>query len=75
MLFSEDITPLKLLEEPRDLKHSRTLRTGLEHGPLKDKACTMEVKQCRNQEKTLHTLPLLTLVALSYLFPQMYSRR
>jgi hypothetical protein len=55
MRFSEVIIQPKLSVELQALKHSKTFKIGLEHGPLKDKVCFMELNQCKNQEKILNT--------------------
>lgn len=68
MLFSVGITQPRSLMELVGWKRSKTTLIGLVHGLLKDKACFMGVKQCRNQAKTLHTQLLLTPVHLNYPF-------
>ena len=51
MLYSVDITLPKLSVELKVSRLSKTSKTGLELGLLKDKVCTMELNQCNNQEK------------------------
>jgi len=75
MHFLEDITLLKLLVVLKVWRLSRTLRTGLVHGLLKDRECTMVERLCRNQEKTHHTQPLLILDHLNSQFLQMCLKK
>merc|ERR1712031_23124 len=59
----------------KDLKHSRTLRTGLELGLLRVKVCTMVVRLCKSQERTPHTQLSLILDPPSFPSHQMFSRK
>lgn len=55
MLSSEATTLVRLSKVLRDLRLSKTLRTGSEHGLLRDKECTTEQSQCKSQVKILPT--------------------
>jgi hypothetical protein len=74
-LSLEDTTHHKLLEEQMDLKLSKTMKTGLELGLSKDKACTTEQLQCKSQERILPTQPSLILEVHNFLFHLMFLRK
>ena len=75
MHFLEGIIQPKLLEEPLVSKHSKTFKTGLEHGLLKVKVCFMELSQCKNLAKTPNIQLSSTLEALNFPFHQMFSKK
>ena len=75
MHYLEVTTHLKLLVEPKDSRHLKILKTGLEHGHLKDKECIMVQNQCKNQVKIHPIQLLLTLEVLNSQFHQMYSKK
>ena len=75
MHFSVDTTLLKSLEELKVLKLSRTSKTGLELGLLRDKVCTTVPNQCNNQERTLLIQLSSILEVLNYPSLQMFSRK
>ena len=75
MPFSEDTTLPRLSEELRVLRLSRTSRTGLVPGLLRDKVCTTVKSQCNSQDKIPHIQLLLIPDPPNFLFHQMFLKR
>jgi len=75
MHSSVAITHLKLLEELKGSRHSRTFQIGLEHGLLKAKEWHMDKKPCNNLDRIPATPLSSILVALSCQFHLMFSRK
>jgi hypothetical protein len=68
-------TPLKSWVAQADSNSSKTLKTGLERGHWKDKACFMELSLCSNLGKTHPIQQSLIQEVPSFQSPLMFSTK